>query len=77
MELDVILKKLEQMDKRMIEVEREVRQIRNNDHSTQNDSNFQSRQRDYSNSENRGKSFRPFKKGRIHTKVIEKHLMLI
>lgn len=62
--LDVILKKLEQMDKRMIEVEREVRQIRNNDHSTQNDSNFQSRQRDYSNSENRGKSFRPFKKSR-------------
>lgn len=63
--LDVILKKLEQMDKRMVEVEKEVRWLRNNNSQlTQNDPNFRSGPRDYGNSENRGKSSRPFNKGK-------------
>ena len=51
--LDAILKKLEQMDKRMVEVEREVRSLRSN--NGWNDSNSRSGQRDFRRSENRGR----------------------
>lgn len=64
--LNTILKKLEDMDKRMIEVEKEVKRSRGNSRPfTQNESNGQSGPRSYTNTENRGRNFRSFGTGRF------------
>lgn len=62
--LNTILKKLEDMDKRMTEVEKEVKRSRSNSRPlTQNELNGESGPRSYSNTENRGRNFRSFGTG--------------
>lgn len=64
--LNTILKKLEDMNKRMTEVEKEVKRSRSNSRPlTQNEPNSQSGPRSYNNTENRGRNFRSFGTGRF------------
>ena len=65
--LNAVLKKLEEMDTRMMEVEREVKRSRNDNRtSTQNDSSAQSGSRGYNN--NRGQNYKSFGKGRFKSR---------
>ena len=61
--LNVVPKKLVEMDTRMMEVEREDKRTRNDKRtSTQNDSSAQSGSEGYNNNDNRGQNYKPFGK---------------
>ena len=65
--LNAVLRKLEEMDTRIMEVEREVKRSRNDNRtSTQNDSSALSGSKDYNN--NRGQNYKSFGKGRFKSR---------